>query len=89
MNEATRILRTSQAPDNDTRAARASAMLLELTDRHGSRAAKLAEALNLVVDEREEMAGVEDLARVLLDHVHALAAGVEQARAVLDGRAGA
>jgi hypothetical protein len=64
-------------------------MLLDLTDGHGSCATKLAEALNLVVDQREEMAGIEDLARVLLDHVHALAAGVEQARALLDGRASA
>lgn len=67
------------------RAARASSMLLNLTDQHGTQAKALALSLFYMVDDREGLAGIEDLASVLADHAARLSDGVEQVRAMLNG----
>ncbi len=76
-------------PDNlpTAREVQAARMLLKLTDKHGSRARHMAEALGYLCDERPGLDGIEDLAIALSDHVVALARGVEDVREMLNGRA--
>jgi hypothetical protein len=92
MPEAYDTLPSARRPDNglpDERAERASLMLLRLTDDHGSRLHCMAEALAFLAREREGFAGIEPLASALADHAAALAFGMKEVRAMLDGRAGA
>jgi hypothetical protein len=90
MREASNILPAARGPDNALPAdpgALASLMLLDLTDQHGAQAMALASALDYIVDERAEMAGIRCLARVLAQHVAGLSCGVEEVRAILNGGA--
>jgi hypothetical protein len=91
MTQAVHNLAPAAPPDNDPlptqREIQAARMLLRLTDKHGSRAKHMAEALGYLCDERPGLEGIEDLAIALADHVVALARGVEDVRSVLQGSA--